>query len=288
MSHNESSETERNEQRANGRAQGDAARVEWSVSEALSGRTLLLTGATGFLGKAYLSMLLRYHPDIEQVYVLIRPREDRSAEERFFQQIAANSVMDPLRDIYEEGYLNFIKERCTPLSGDITEEYLGLDEERARDISNDLDVLVNSAGLTNFNPNLESALTINTLSQLNILEFLRLAEKPAAYMHVSTCFVAGNDDGKVYEELPGPTRYPNHEELGVDYDAEREIEDCLAMIAHAKQLASDQEHQSLFTQRARKRLEDKNLDASDPVLLEEEIEKVRSRWLRKRLSKEGQ
>ncbi|MFW6053302.1 MAG: AMP-binding protein [Persicimonas sp.] len=261
--------------------------VEWSVSETLSGRTILLTGVTGFLGKAFLSMLLRYHPDIEQVYVLIRPRTDKSAEDRFFEQVVANSVMQPLRDIYEEGYLDFIKDKCTPLGGDITEEHLGLDEDEARAISSNLDVLVNSAGLTNFNPNLESALTINALSQFNMLNFVRLGGNHASYMHVSTCFVAGNVDGKIDEKLPGPTNYPNYDELGVSYDAQREIDDCRAMIAHAKQLAGDQEHQSQFTKQAKDKLRADHLSPTNPVLLEEAIDKIRSNWLRKRLSNEG-
>jgi long-chain acyl-CoA synthetase len=263
------------------------ANVEWSISETLSGRTILLSGATGFLGKAFLSMLLRYHPDIEQVYVLIRPRSTQTAEERFFQEIAANSVMDPLREIYEDGYLEFIKDKCTPLAGDITDEHLGLDEEEARAISSNLDVFINSAGLTNFNPNLESALTINTLSQFNMLDFVRLGGNHASYMHVSTCFVAGNVDGKIPEELPGPTRYPNHDELDVPYDAQREIDDCLAMIAHAKQLADDQEHQSQFAKQAKAKLKRKNHDPNNPVLLEKALDKLRSNWLRKRLSSEG-
>jgi long-chain acyl-CoA synthetase len=261
--------------------------VQWSVSETLSGRTILLSGVTGFLGKAYLSMLLRFHPDIEQVYVLIRPRKDQTAEQRFFQQVANNSVMDPLREIYEGGYLDFIKEKCTPLAGDITEEHLGLGEERAREISANLDVLVNSAGLTNFNPNLESALRINTLSQFHLLDFVRLGGNHASYMHVSTCFVAGKVSGKIPEAMPGPTLYPNYDELGVPYDHQREIDDCLAMIAHAKQLAGDQEHQSHFAQKARKKLREKNLDPNNPVLVEKTLDKLRSDWLRKRLSNEG-
>jgi long-chain acyl-CoA synthetase len=195
--------------------------------------------------------------------------------------------MDPLREIYEDGYIDFIKEKCTPLAGDITDEHLGLDEDEARAISSNLDVFINSAGLTNFNPNLENALTINTLSQFNMLDFVRLGGNNASYMHVSTCFVAGNVDGKVAEELPGPTRYPNYDDLGVRYDHQREIDDCLAMIAHAKQLASDQEHQSQFAKQAREKLERKNHEPNNPVQIEQALGKLRSDWLRKRLSQEG-
>lgn len=261
--------------------------VEWSVSETLSGRKILLSGVTGFLGKAFLSMLLRYHPDIDQVYVLIRARKTMSAEERFFQQVVNNSVMDPLREIYEDGYVDFMSEKCTPLAGDITEEFLGLGEAEARELSANLDVFVNSAGLTNFNPNLESALRINTLSQFNMLNFLDLGGRNASYLHVSTCFVAGNRSGKIPEIMPGPTVYPNYDELEVPYDHAREIEDCRSMIEHAKQLANDQEHQVEFAHQAREVLRKKNIDPNHPVQLQKEVEKIRDRWLTKRLSNEG-
>src|SRR5690554_6618370 len=256
----------------NGQAAGSAAvpatQIEWSVSETLSGRTLLLSGVTGFLGKAFLSMLLRYHPDIAQVYVLIRARKTMSAEERFFQTVANNTVMDPLREIYEDGYIDFIKEKCTVLAGDITEEHLGLGEDAARALSSKLDVFVNSAGLTNFNPNLESALRINTLSQFKMLDFLRLGGGKASFLHVSTCFVAGNQSGKIPEIMPGPTVYPNYRELDVPYDHRREIEDCRAMIEHAKLMADDQEHQVEFAQEARKDLRKQNIDPNNAVQLE--------------------
>lgn len=264
-----------------------ALQMEWSVSETLSGRTLLLSGVTGFLGKAFLSMLLRYHPDIAQVYVLIRARKTMSAEERFFQTVANNTVMDPLREIYQDGYVDFIKDKCTVLAGDITEDNLGLDLDEARKLSQNLDVFVNSAGLTNFNPNLENALRINTLSQFKMLDFLRLGGGKASFLHVSTCFVAGNQSGKIPEIMPGPTVYPNYEELGVPYDHRREIEDCLAMIEHAKLMADDQEHQVEFAQQARKDLRRQNIDPNNAAQLEKAVAKIRDRWLTKRLSGEG-
>ncbi len=42
------------------------------LEQVLRKRTLLLTGATGFLGKVFLSLLLQCHPEIERVYLLIR------------------------------------------------------------------------------------------------------------------------------------------------------------------------------------------------------------------------
>jgi long-chain acyl-CoA synthetase len=261
--------------------------AEWSIAQSLSGRHVLLTGATGFLGKVYAAMLLKYHPDIEQLYLLVRSHAGESAEDRFRSQVAGSTAFDPLRESYGEAFDEFLAETVTVLDGDITDDHLGLDEADAKRVARDLDLVINSAGLTNFNPNLESALQINTLSQLNFLDFLRLADEPAAYMHVSTCFVAGNQTGRIPEELPGPTRYPAYDELGVDFDAEREIRDCLDLIDHAKSMAEDQERQSLFASKVKKRLEADNLPVDDDALWENTYRDVRDRWLRKHLSEQG-
>lgn len=259
----------------------------WSVDETLDGLEILVTGTTGFLGKVYASTLLRYHPDIEQLHLLVRPRAGRPAEDRFFENIIGSPAFQPIREIYGEAFDEFVHDKVDVVPGDITSEHFGLDSTAAAELSESLDLIVNCAGLTNFNPNLESALSINTLSQDIFLDFIRLADDRAKYLHVSTCFVAGNQDGRIDERLPGPTRYPRYDELGAEYHARREIDDCLSMIEHAKKLADDQERQSQFEAEARSRLRDKNL----PTLgehFEAELESVREKWLRDHLSDRGE
>ena len=162
---------------------------QWSVTQSLEGLEILVTGATGFLGKVYASMLLRHHPDIEKLHLLIRPRTNKTPDERFDELLVRSPAFTPLQEIYGEGFEEFLDEKVDTVGGDITSENLGLEENAARDLSERLDVIINCAGLTNFNPNLENALSINTLSQRNFIEFIRLADEHAAYMHVSTCFV---------------------------------------------------------------------------------------------------
>ncbi len=262
--------------------------TEWSAAETFEGRSVLITGTTGFLGKVFASMLLRYHPGVEQVYLVIRSRSETSARERFETQIATSPAFDPIREIYGEAFGEFLDETVTVIDGDITSDHLGIDDEdRARTIADDLDVMVNSAGLTNFNPNLESALSINTLSQRKFLEFADLADAPPAYLHVSTAFVAGNRSERIPETFPGPTDYPRYDDLGVEYDAEREIEDCLGMIEHAEALADDQERQSDFAARARESLREDNIPPSDEAAFERERDRIKRRWLRDHLSSEG-
>lgn len=264
-------------------------RVEgpWSVRQTYKDKRVLITGSTGFLAKVVVSMILRYHPDIEQLYLLIRPRRDATAQERFLTELVDCDAFKPLHDIYGAALSGFLQEKVTVLPGDITDRYLGLPHDEAQALSSVLDLFINSAGLTNFNPNLENALRINTLSEHNILEFLELGGLRCALMHVSTCFVAGNTQVPTPEVLPAPRIYPAYEELKAEFDVDREIEDCFRLIDYAQHLAKDQEQESMFAQTARERLKKLNLSPEDQQAFSKEVDKARREWIKRYLSQQG-
>src|SRR5262245_19480777 len=58
----------------------------------MSGRTFLLTGVTGFLGKVTLEEILRRREEleVERIYAVIRPRDELSADERFQRELVAS------------------------------------------------------------------------------------------------------------------------------------------------------------------------------------------------------
>lgn len=53
-----------------------------SLPEFYAGKSIFLTGATGFMGKCLLEKILRDLPEVERIYILIRPKKDKSIEER--------------------------------------------------------------------------------------------------------------------------------------------------------------------------------------------------------------
>lgn len=53
------------------------------IQEFYAGSTVMITGATGFLGKLILEKVMRTCPGVRKIYVLIRAKKDKSAEQRF-------------------------------------------------------------------------------------------------------------------------------------------------------------------------------------------------------------
>ncbi len=258
-----------------------------SVAKTLKARRILVTGTTGFLAKVFVAQLLQFHPDIDQLFLLIRGQKNCPAEQRFYDEVVSSNCFDTLRDTHGDGFLEFLHDKITVISGDITEDHLGIPYEEALEISSNLDLFVNSAGLTNFNPNLESALRINTLSGLFILDFIRLGGSRAKLLHVSTTFVAGRSQKATPELIPGPTVYPAYEELQVELDALREIDDCMALAEHARTLSLDQERQSIFNKAARDWLKSENRLPDDVEGFENRVKFERTAWVKKWLSTAG-
>src|ERR1700679_1334368 len=80
---------------------GHAGRaLELVPSRVLAGRRLVVVGGTGFLGKVWVSMLLHRFPGIEHLYLLVRPKEGQTPDERFWSQIVTSAVFDPVREAH--------------------------------------------------------------------------------------------------------------------------------------------------------------------------------------------
>lgn len=232
------------------------------VARTLAGRTLLVTGATGFVGKVTLTLLLDRYPDVGKVFVLVRPGTGGSAEARFFEKVAASRPFDPLRARHGDRFERFVREKCVPLAGDVSDPLLGLSEADLGRLAG-LDAVVNCAGLVDFDPSIELALGVNVHGARNAVELCR--RTGAALLHMSTCFVAGNRDGVVYEDEELRGYFPRREGVvgrpkaasldAADFDVDREIDDCVRRMAEVRERAEDRVQQSLFRERALERLE---------------------------------
>ncbi|HTT71931.1 MAG TPA: AMP-binding protein, partial [Anaeromyxobacteraceae bacterium] len=231
------------------------------VAGALRGKSILFTGATGFVGKVTLSLLLHRYPEVGRVFVLVRPGTGGTASARFFDKVAASRPFDPLRAEHGERFLEFMRSKCVPVAGDVSDPLLGLKEGDLGALEG-LSLVLNCAGLVDFNPSLELALNVNVLGARHAVDLCRRTGAPL--VHVSTCFVAGNRSGVVFEdeEIAGyfPRREgvegrPTRETLDTgDFDLERELADCERQIARVREDAEDAALRSEFRARAAERL----------------------------------
>lgn len=55
------------------------------IAEYFSDRSVFITGASGFLGKAMLEKLLRSCPLLKQVFILMRPKSGLNVEKRLLK-----------------------------------------------------------------------------------------------------------------------------------------------------------------------------------------------------------
>ncbi len=263
------------------------------VARTLAGRALLVTGATGFVGKVALSMLLDRYPDVGRVFVLVRPGAGGTAEARFFDKVAPSRPFDPLRARHGAGFDAFLREKCVPVAGDVSDPLLGLSEADLARLDG-LDAVVNSAGLVDFDASLELALAVNVRGPQHAVELCR--RTGAALLHVSTCFVAGNRDGVVHEDEELLGYFPRREGVvgrpkegtldATDFSVESELADATRRIEELRARADDRVLQSGFRDRAVERLRAEGR-AGDEKALRLAVGRERRLWLSEQLIDAG-
>lgn len=136
----------------------------------MTARTVLLTGASGVVGRS----LLRLVPGTGLTVVAMTRSGPTGVPE------GADRLLD----------------------GDVTQPRFGLDEEGYRALAAEVDVIVHSAGLTEWGLPAERYEPVNLDGTRRVIDFARLAKAPVHFM--STAFVAavGADD------RPGAERRP--------------------------------------------------------------------------------
>ncbi len=88
------------------------------IKKFYEGKTLFLTGTTGYLAKVLLEKLLRTIPSIRRIYVLIRPKAGKSPMERFQSDILNSKVFDRARKEVSN-WDEYVRNVVVPVEGDL-------------------------------------------------------------------------------------------------------------------------------------------------------------------------
>lgn len=168
-----------------------------------TGRTYLLTGATGFLGKVLLEELLRRREELrlDRVYLLIRPRGALSARERFWREVAVSDCFSRLPPNWTDSVV--------VAEGRLEAPGLDLEQGLGGEIASGVTHMLHAAASTDFHQPLESAAKSNIAASLNLLELARSCSSLQKLVCISTAYVTPypGEDVAIEERLaslPGP------------------------------------------------------------------------------------
>ena len=150
-------------------------------------RTILLTGATGFVGGELLARLIQETD--HDVVALVRARDDAAAQERIDAQLT--TLLAP--------QLQPAEGRVRAIAAHLDEPGLGLPVRRRNAIAGGIDAVVHCAASVEFTLPLPEALRINLDGTRGMLDLAERAPRLDRFVHVSTAYVAG-DRGGVYRE----------------------------------------------------------------------------------------
>ena len=158
-----------------------------SVREAFAGRTVLLTGATGFVGSLVLEQLLRTCPDVHKIFVIARQKHGIPGPERVHQMLqnhplfhlvraeppvtncaSSPDYVSPLwRERYSDASSANLESQVQPscvvevLAGDMTLPGYGIGEEEMLRLKQETEIVIHAAASISFDDHIHSAVTHN-------------------------------------------------------------------------------------------------------------------------------
>ncbi|KAA6426508.1 MAG: hypothetical protein FRX49_03618 [Trebouxia sp. A1-2] len=205
------------------------AHQQLSVREAYAGRTVLLTGVTGFVGSLVLEQLLRTCPEIARVYVVVRQKHGISGRARFHKMLHTNPLFHLLRDtlllpcfagsaghdalLFEDASsddgnresIGCKTPQIEAIAGNMTLPDYGIAQADLLRLQQQTEIVIHAAASISFDDHIHDAITHNYMATKYIADMASRMPNLKAFVHVSTAYVNGNQSkGSVISEAMLP------------------------------------------------------------------------------------
>lgn len=168
------------------------------VAKSYAEQSVLITGATGFLGKVLVEKLLRDCPNVKKIYILLRAKKGDSLEKRF--ENFKNLIV--FKDLKKND--PSVMNKIFAINGDFMEVNSGISASDFELLTKNINYIMHCAASVKFDEPLKIAVQMNTISTRNMLHLAEKCEHLKAFVHVSTAFSNTNQDvihEKIYEPI---------------------------------------------------------------------------------------
>ncbi len=264
-----------------------AALPPLDVSQTFDGKNILLIGTTGFVGKVALSMLLRHYPDVGRVYCLVRPGAGNTADERFFEKVAASRGVRPGARGVRRRLPRFLREKIV---ADPRRHRPAAVQLRRRPVRALRRARRPRRHHQLRRPGLVHAVARERAAHQRARRQERPRGRPTRSARAwSTSRPATSPDAAT--ATSGRTRPWSATSRATatsttrDFAAEAEIEDCQRIIEQVREQANDRVHIARFRERAAESLREQRRDPDDENTLKLAIARERKIWIDERLTR---
>ncbi|BBH05135.1 hypothetical protein Prudu_016439 [Prunus dulcis] len=111
--------------------------------------------------------------------------DTKSATDRMHNQIIRKELFKVLREKWGAEFDSFIAKKVVAVPGDVTFDDLGVKEFKLREeMCTDIEIILNSAGTTNFDERYDIALSVNTFGVQHVLSFAKKCLKLEILLHL--------------------------------------------------------------------------------------------------------
>jgi HAD superfamily hydrolase (TIGR01490 family) len=242
------------------------------IADALKGKTILVTGSTGFLGKSIVEKCLRSIPEIARINLAIRSSARRPALERLEREVLTSPAFKRLKEqLGEEGFAQLVKAKLDVVEIDLGSDGLGL-TDRGREQLRSCDIVIHSAAAVEFDNPADLSAQTNLLGAARMVEALKATGSLPHLVHISTAYVGGMLRGLVREEPPlDPGLNWRHE---------------AAVLANLRGPVEEESRQPEVLNRLRREARSRMGPAGTPAVARA-TERLRDRWVKDRLVERG-
>uniref|UniRef100_A0A914WK32 Fatty acyl-CoA reductase n=3 Tax=Plectus sambesii TaxID=2011161 RepID=A0A914WK32_9BILA len=183
----------------------EAAAIAWTmspVSEFYADRCVLVTGATGFLGKVLVEKLLWSASDIGTIYLIVRPQNGLDSKQRLDKMLQSN-LFDRVRSKYPDRF-----NKLVAIDGNLMEPELALNQPDMHRLCDDVSVVFHCAATVKFDEALRISVEMNVLGTQRLIALCHKMRNLVSVVHASTAY-ANCDRPRIVESVYPPPVQPS-------------------------------------------------------------------------------